>query len=601
MILFMHACRVKQLATLSALALLAACSTTTLESNKEDITSAPEAPITSPVAAEPIPKEQLLNLLTAELASQYGDDTTALQSYRREGAALNDPNLLLAAQLAAERNRDFVAMEQNLQRWLALFPEDLNAHRASLRSAAAQGDGERLFNEAAQLFTATDSVELLFSAASYLKDSAELNRSFIASVNRDRDSANSRSPAQRLAFQLLDCQLQARTASTVKARQALIQCSLHISQSSQQRSGATLEILWRKSIQLTVQLLTQSRRHFEAIALLKQTTREHPDAALKFDLARLLLNLDRPTARTTLAEVVKLDPTHHQARLLQAVLHIDNRDIPSAEPLLKAIPEQSRWFSDAQYQLGRIADFYGQPKRALMHFRRVQPGIHFDRAMQRTAELLLQLNGLPQFDRWVRLQHRQYPEYSEQFYLLDIELTSAQRSADAQLQLLEAATANLPNSLELQTLLAQQLEKNRDFARAAAQWQRILNTYPNQALALSSLGNIKVSHLAQLDEGQKLLYRASQLAPENPVVLNHLGWALYQLGDIEGALEQLLRARALDDNAMVASHLGEVYWQLEKPEKAINLWREALRSFPDAHYVRDTIDRLDIDLNGVYE
>jgi TolA-binding protein len=51
----------------------------------------------------------------------------------------------------------------------------------------------------------------------------------------------------------------------------------------------------------------------------------------------------------------------------------------------------------------------------------------------------------------------------------------------------------------------------------------------------------------------------------------------------------------------VASHLGEVYWQLKKPDKAVKLWREALQRFPDTHHVRDTVDRLDVDLHGVYE
>ena len=603
----MFASRVGQMAPLGALVLLTACATTTPESTKQDMLIEPHhASLQAQagpesISAEPILADQLLNLLTAEFATQYGDNLTALQSYQRQGAALNTPELLLSAQLAAERSQDIVAIEQNLQRWLTLFPGDINAQRASMRSAAAQGDGGRLFKEAQALFIANNDLSFLFAATNYLPHNAQLNHQFIIALSQARRSPKNHSALHKLALKFLDCQLQARTATKLVTRQMLIHCAQQITAATQARSSATHELLWRSSIQLTVQLLTQLRRHFEAIALLKQTTREQADAALKFDLARLLLNLDRPSARKTLDDVIKLDPNHHQAGLLLAVLHIDNSDIRSAQPLLGNIPEQSRWFSDAQYQLGRIADFYNQHKRALLHFRRVQPGIHFQRSMRRTGELLTQLYGLQEFDRWMRLQLRQYPEQSESFYLLDIALTGLERAPAVQLERLSAAVAKLPNSVKLNRHLAQQLEKSGDFVSAAKQWQRLLEIDPNHALAMSSLGNLKVSHLAQPEEGQALLYRASQIEPENPLVLNRLGWALFQLGDLEGALGRLLRAHSLNNNAVVASQLGEVYWQLEKPEKAINLWREALRRFPEARYVRDTIHRLDIDLNGVYE
>ena len=169
----MHTGLLHFMATLCAVIFLASCASPRLESNNNDIMEMAVSPpaIASPPtsASEPFTQSQLLNLLTAELAYQYGDNSTALHSYQSEGAALNSPDLLMAAQLAAERSLDIEAMERNVKQWLQLLPNDLNARKASLRTAAAKGDGARLLRESAALFQHTDDLDILFGAATYLQ------------------------------------------------------------------------------------------------------------------------------------------------------------------------------------------------------------------------------------------------------------------------------------------------------------------------------------------------------------------------------------------------------------------------------------------------
>ena len=602
----MHTGLLHFMATLCAVIFLASCASPRLESNNNDIMEMAVSPpaIASPPtsASEPFTQSQLLNLLTAELASQYGDNSTALHSYQSEGAALNSPELLMAAQLAAERSLDIEAMERNVKQWLQLLPNDLNARKASLRTAAAKGDGARLLRESVALFQHTDDLDILFGAATYLQHDNKLQSGFASELTALLLRLSNRPLDQQLALELLDCQVAARTARSVKQRQRLVDCATQISAGSRHHGGSdNSNKIWRISVQLTVQLLTQLRRHFEAIALLKQTLRERADAHLAFDLARLLLNLDRRGAQATLDRVLQIDPNHHQARLLQAVLHIDNNRIELAQPLLQIIPNGSRWHSDAQYQLARIADHYQQPKRALQHFRQVQPGVHFERSMQRTGELLWSLYGQQTVRQWLHLAPRQYPLLSEQFYLLELQLAFENSDSSAHLEVIDRALTALPNSLPLLSRGAQLLEQQSQFSAAAKQWRRVLAQEPDNTIALSALGNLQLSHLGHPREGHALLRRANTIEPGNPEILNHLGWALFRLGDLEGALGRLLRAYSIEESAQVASQLGEVYWQLKKPHKAINLWREALQRFPETHYVRDTVDRLHVDLNGVYE
>ena len=183
--------------------------------------------------------------------------------------------------------------------------------------------------------------------------------------------------------------------------------------------------------------------------------------------------------------------------------------------------------------------------------------------------------------------------------MLELQLASQQRSDP--LPILQRALAQLPSSAALLQRRAALLQERGRYLEAAADWRQLLAQQPDNALALSSLGSLQTIYLQKPDQGRRLLQRASQLAPDDPAVLNQIGWALYQQGDLEGALGRLLKAYALEENPLLASQLGEVYWQLKKPEKALNLWRDALQRFPTTPYVRDTIERLDVDLNGVYE
>lgn len=588
------------MATVGAITLLASCTPIAPESINNDLSTPASAPPQS--AADPVPTafatSQLLNLLTAELAAQYGDDDTAVARYRREGAALNTPELLLAAQLAAERSGDVAAMQSNVQHWLQLFPDDLNAQKASIRTAAALADGARLADEALALFLRHGDLDLLLAAGAYLQHNHALYAGFSQQLNHWQQHARA-TEQQRLAVRLLDCQIHSRRTTKAKARRQLLGCTKQLAAASRHLRSANGAKIWRISVQLSVQLLTQLRRHFEAIALLQQSGRERPDALLAFDLARLLLNFNRARAQTALQQVLQIDPSHQQARLLRAVLLIDDNQLDKAQPLLAAIPADSRWYADAQYQLGRIADHQQHPKRALQHFRRVAPGVHFQHAMQRSAELILALQGQQPLEQWLHMQHRQHPTQREAFFLLELQLASQQRSDP--LPILQRALAQLPSSAALLQRRAALLQERGRYLEAAADWRQLLAQQPDNALALSSLGSLQTIYLQKPDQGRRLLQRASQLAPDDPAVLNQIGWALYQQGDLEGALGRLLKAYALEENPLLASQLGEVYWQLKKPEKALNLWRDALQRFPTTPYVRDTIERLDVDLNGVYE
>ncbi|MDR9432285.1 MAG: tetratricopeptide repeat protein [Spiribacter sp.] len=129
--------------------------------------------------------------------------------------------------------------------------------------------------------------------------------------------------------------------------------------------------------------------------------------------------------------------------------------------------------------------------------------------------------------------------------------------------------------------------------KAEADWRWIIEKDPNNAQALNALGYTLVDQTDRVDEGQALIERAFAITPDDPAIIDSMGWALFRQGEIEPALDFLRRAYAqAPENAEIAAHLGEALWVLERKTEAQAIWQEALDAFPDDKTLKETLERL---------
>ena len=111
-------------------------------------------------------------------------------------------------------------------------------------------------------------------------------------------------------------------------------------------------------------------------------------------------------------------------------------------------------------------------------------------------------------------------------------------------------------------------------------------------MAYNSLGYTLADRTDRYQEAYELIQRAFELAPEDPAILDSLGWVQYRLGMIEDAHRNLARAYALFPDPEVAAHLGEVLWVLGERSQATRVWRNALQVEPNSAHVLNTMQRL---------
>jgi tetratricopeptide (TPR) repeat protein len=138
------------------------------------------------------------------------------------------------------------------------------------------------------------------------------------------------------------------------------------------------------------------------------------------------------------------------------------------------------------------------------------------------------------------------------------------------------------------------LERAGQWPRAEADLKQALQLQPDQPLVLNYLGYSWIDRGEHLDEGLKMVRRAVELRPDDGYMVDSLGWAYYRLGDFRQATEFLERAiELLPEDPTVNDHLGDAYWQDGRLLEARYQWRRALQFKPEAAEVKTIESKLD--------
>ena len=108
-----------------------------------------------------------------------------------------------------------------------------------------------------------------------------------------------------------------------------------------------------------------------------------------------------------------------------------------------------------------------------------------------------------------------------------------------------------------------------------------LELEPEQPFVLNYLGYSWVDMSRNLDRAKGMLHRAVELRPDDGFV-DSLGWVYFRLGEYDAAVEQLERAVELEPgDPVINDHLGDAYWRVGRQREACYRWRRALTLGPE--------------------
>jgi tetratricopeptide (TPR) repeat protein len=126
------------------------------------------------------------------------------------------------------------------------------------------------------------------------------------------------------------------------------------------------------------------------------------------------------------------------------------------------------------------------------------------------------------------------------------------------------------------------LERLKQWPKAEADMKKALQLSPEQPYVLNYLGYSWIDQGKNLDEGMNMLKRATELRPDDGAITDSVGWAYYRLGQFGKAVEWLERAtEQKGDDATIVEHLGDAYWHVGRFREARFEWQRALNQKPE--------------------
>ena len=119
-------------------------------------------------------------------------------------------------------------------------------------------------------------------------------------------------------------------------------------------------------------------------------------------------------------------------------------------------------------------------------------------------------------------------------------------------------------------------ERTKQWPKAEADFRKALELSPDQPLVLNYLGYSWIDMGQNLDEAMGMIKKAVDLRPNDGYIVDSLGWAYYRLGQYDKAVEELERAIGLrPDDPVINDHLGDAYWKAGRILEAQFQWRHS--------------------------
>jgi len=547
-------------------------------------TSTPESPAIiekKPTAAAPanFEPDTLYTLLVAELAGQRNRYDIMLGNYLSAAKKTGDPGL-------AERATRIAV--------------SLKAHKAALAAA------ELWHKSAPENAQAKEVLAGQLVISQKLEQAIALLEQLLASngdANLEALTANSQAltPAQRneLILQIK------RLINLYPANPQLLQSQAILLQLNGRSEEALQHAtqLYRiqpspRSLSLTAKLNHQVGNTEKALNDLSNGLETFPKSrALAVLYAQMLVDAKQLIkAQQQFKLLLQQYPLDHQLKLTLALLCLENGDTTDGEQLLQELTKVPEMTNEAYYFLGQSAQKQQLSETAIKHYRQVKAGQRLLPAYHKLGTLLLETDQRYKLQNAFEEARANNPKQRNSLFIIEAELLSEKNDIDTALALLNRALENSPDDINLLYTRAMVTEKTNDLVAMENDLRAILSKEPDNAMVLNALGYTLVDRTTRYQEALALITRAKELKPDDPAIIDSLGWAQFRLGNYDEAILLLEQALAAFPDHEVAAHLGEVLWVTGQQQRAREVWKQALQQTPDSVILQRVLERLSPDL-----
>lgn len=371
------------------------------------------------------------------------------------------------------------------------------------------------------------------------------------------------------------------------------------------RRAQALDNASESAARLALELMDEGL--LDAEPIVAQTLSRQPLPDLRMTYARVLLGLQRyPEASRQLETVTQEKPDLAEAWLVAATLQYQDNRLPAAEASLQRFMELASASADTDLRQKSLTQAYllhaqiAEKKKdfagAEAWLARIDNAEEVFGAQTRRASLLARQGKLAQARALLRNLPGNSADSQRMKLTAEVQLLRDQRLYQEAYQVQVELVALAPDDAELvydQAMLAEKAGQPDTMEKLLRQ---VIARQPQYHHAYNALGYSLADRGVRLDEAKQLILKALEFAPNDPFIMDSLGWVEFRLGNKAEALTIFEAAYKAKPDAEIAAHFGEVLWSLGQRDRALAIWKEGMLLNAENETLLETLKRLRVRL-----
>ncbi|MFY9328776.1 MAG: tetratricopeptide repeat protein [Georgfuchsia sp.] len=543
--------------------------------------------VPAPVVAQPEAVQEeasaltpkiLYQILLAEIAIGRGQLPVAAAAYADLAESTRDPRIARRASEVAYYARQPQLSLDAARIWSETDPDSVQARQAYWTLLGNMGKSEQLTAALAGVVAS---------------ETADKRGEVLIQLSHLLSRQTDKKMAMRIADEITKPYLTLPEAHFVRAQSAY-GAEDKARASSELDQALALKPDWEQAAILRAQFFAANPE--AAIDSLADFVKKYPkafDARLAYGRA-LIEGKRYDAARAEFAVLLEEEPDRPDLLFSVGLLSLQLGEVDKAEDTLKSLLDKDFPEMDSvHFYLGQIAEDAGRVQEAIGHYDSIAPGSqHHIQGQVCAAAALARTGQLQQAIDRLHAAQAANPEERINLLAMEAQFLADSGNPAAAYQLLADALQKSPDDTVLlyeSALLAERLDKMDVLERNLRQ---VIKLKPDYAHAYNALGYSLADRNQRIDEASTLIDKAFSLAPDDPAILDSMGWVNFRRGDLPAAAKMLQKALTLLPDPEIAAHLGEVQWQMGHQDEANKTWDDGLKLAPDNEVLNSTIKRL---------
>ncbi len=521
----------------------------------------------------------MYEVLVGELSGQFGDVEQALAHYVNAAQLTDDPAVAERATRIAMFAKDWASGLQAASRWQELVGDNLEISQILGVMELRNGNVDGAVPHFEKIMLAADDspakgFSIIGAVLAREPDSESSLRLLEILVNKHFENPYGHLTMASLAFQAQDFQ---RTIDE-----------------SEIALGFKPDLIEARAMR--AQALMNLDETDKALSEMKHIVEEKPgNREMRMAYSRMLINAERyDEAIDEFELLLRENPNDAELIYRLGLLYLQKEDYAKAKLKFQRLVERKQRTDEAHYYIGRANEEQKKYVEAIAEFEKVPQGQYYIDAKARIASIYAVRDNITKAQNYLKDLRRSLsaPEAIVEVYLIEGQLLHDEKLYVAAMDLYSEGLQEFPGHSDLlyaRALMAEEIDR---IDLLEQDLKAILNEDPENASALNALGYTLADHNFRINEALGYIKKALEIRPDDPAVIDSMGWVQFRLGNLAEAETYLRKAFGLLEDAEIAGHLVELLWAQGNYDEAKKVMDDMLERYPDDEYILELKQRL---------